>query len=195
MRTLTFIFFLISGMLPALAQQFDSNPELILVDVDCSESKEMLEEVLEIDQANRADVTKIDKGVDHENQVRVVSLIEKCGWPQRATVGENGMRAVFLVIQHASKDLREKYFPLIKASAEKGEMSLRAVAMMEDRMLMENGKPQKYGTQLISRNNGPLQLHPIEDEANVNKRRADMGMESIEDYLKHFGLEYKQKAP
>ena len=195
MRTLTFIFFVFSGTLPALAQQFDSNPEIILIDVDCSESKEILDEVLEIDQANRADVTKIDAGVDHENQVLVVSLIEKCGWPQKATVGERGMSAVFLVIQHASKDLREKYFPLIKASAEKGELSLRSVAMMEDRMLMENGKHQKYGTQLISHNNGPLQLHPIADEANVNKRRAAMSMEPIEDYLKHFGLEYKPKEP
>jgi hypothetical protein len=195
MKVLTLIFFLFSGTLRVIAQQFDSNPEIILVDVDCSEAKEMLKEVLETDQANRTDVTKIDAGIDHENQVRVVSLIEKCGWPQKATVGEQGMSAVFLVIQHASKALREKYFPLINASAEKGELSLRSVAMMEDRMLMENGKNQKYGTQLISYNNGPLQLHPIEDEANVNKRRAVMGMEPIEDYLKHFGLEYKPKAP
>ena len=101
------------------------------------------------------------------------------------------MTAVFLVIQHGSKALREKYFPLVKASAEKGEITLRAVAMMEDRMLMENGKKQKYGTQLISYNNGPLQLHPIEDEANVNQRRAAMGMEPIEEYLKQFGLERK----
>ena len=89
------------------------------------------------------------------------------------------MQAVFLVIQHASKELREKYFPLIKASAEKGELTLRVVAMMEDRMLMEKGKKQKYGTQLISYNDGPLRLHPIEDEANVNKRRAAMGMGTI----------------
>ena len=58
-------------------------------------------------------------------------------------------------------------------------------------MLMEKGKKQKYGTQLISYNDGPLRLHPIEDEANVNKRRAAMGMGTIEEYLKQFGLERK----
>ena len=177
--------------MPALAQQFDSNPEIILVDVDCSESKEILEEFFNADQSNRSDANKIDQRIDHENQVRVVSLLEKCGWPQKAIVGEKGMQAVFLVIQHASKELREKYFPLIKASAEKGELTLRVVAMMEDRMLMEKGKKQKYGTQLISYNDGPLRLHPIEDEANVNKRRAAMGMGTIEEYLKQFGLERK----
>jgi hypothetical protein len=194
MKTLTLLFLLIS-VLTGSAQQFDSNPEIVLVDVDCSKKKQLLVDIFESDQDNRKDGKHIDAGIDHENQVQVVSLIEKCGWPRKAEVGEQGMKAVFLVIQHASKDLREKYFPLIKASAENGEISLRAVAMMEDRMLMENGKKQKYGTQLISYNNGPLKLHPIEDEANVNKRRAAMGMETIEQYLKHFGLEYKPQSP
>jgi hypothetical protein len=190
MKTLTLVCLLI-GALQGFTQQFDSNPEIILVDVDCGESKEILEEAFEEDQSNRADANNIDRDIDYEDQARVVSLLEKCGWPQKAIVGEKGLTAVFLVIQHASKALREKYFPLIKASAEKGELALRAVAMMEDRMLMENGKKQKYGTQLISYNNGPLQLHPIEDEGNVNQRRAAMGMGTIEEYLKQFGLEYK----
>lgn len=194
MKTLTLICLLLRT-LQGFTQQFDSNPEIVLVDVDCTESKEILEEVFDADQSNRADANNIDRNIDHENQARVVSLLEKCGWPQKATVGEKGMTAVFLVIQHASKALREKYFPLIKASAEKGEMTLRAVAMMEDRMLMENGKKQKYGTQVISYNNGPLRLHPIEDEANVNQRRAAMGMGPIEEYLKQFGLEYNPQKP
>ena len=190
MKTLSLVC-LLMGPLQGFTQQFDSNPEIILVDVDCSESKEILEEAFEADLSNPTDANNIARNIDHENQARVVSLLEKCGWPQKFTVGEKGMTAVFLVIQHGSKALREKYFPLVKASAEKGEITLRAVAMMEDRMLMENGKKQKYGTQLISYNNGPLQLHPIEDEANVNQRRAAMGMEPIEEYLKQFGLERK----
>lgn len=190
MKTLSLVC-LLMGALQGFTQQFDSNPEIILVDVDCSESKEILEEAFEADLSNPTDANNIARNIDHENQARVVSLLEKCGWPQKFTVGEKGMTAVFLVIQHGSKALREKYFPLVKASAEKGEITLRAVAMMEDRMLMENGKKQKYGTQLISYNNGPLQLHPIEDEANVNQRRAAMGMEPIEEYLKQFGLERK----
>lgn len=194
MKALTVIFLLVRT-LQGFTQQFDSNPEIILVDVDCSESREILEEVFEADLSNPTDANNIARNIDHEIQARVVSLLEKCGWPQKAIVGEKGMTAVFLVIQHASKALREKYFPIITASAEKGELGLPAVAMMEDRMLMENGKKQKYGTQLISYNNGPLQLHPIEDEANVNRRRSAMGMGTIEEYLKQFGLEYKPQKP
>ena len=187
MKTLSLVC-LLMGALQGFTQQFDSNPEIILVDVDCSESKEILEEAFEADLSNPTDANSIARNIDHENQARVVSLLEKCGWPRNATVGEKGMKAVFLALQHASKELREKYFPLVRTSAEKGELPLKAVAMMEDRMLMENGKKQKYGTQVISYNNEPLQLHPIEDEDNVNRRRAGMGMEPIEEYLKQFGL-------
>lgn len=189
--------------LPALAQQprpaagvyFPPHREIQLADVDCDARKQMLENIFDSDQENRRSGKEIDEEIDYQNQVKVVSLIEKCGWPERREVGAKAMNAVFLVLQHASAELRQKYFPMIKASAEKGDLPLRVVAMMEDRMLMENGKKQKYGTQLVSHNGGPMKLHPIEDPATLNERRAAMGMEPIEEYLKHFGLEYRQEEP
>jgi hypothetical protein len=64
---------------------------------------------------------------------------------------------------------------------------------MEDRMLMDKGEKQKYGSQ-VRKSNGSdkWSLHPpIQDPENVNKRRAEVGLEPIEEYLKHFGIEYK----
>ncbi|MEX2232547.1 MAG: DUF6624 domain-containing protein [Cyclobacteriaceae bacterium] len=161
-----------------------------LIEVNCDEVKGLLEKILDIDQRNRTEDTQINYDIDRDNQIKVISIIEKCGWPTKEKVGEKGMESVFLVIQHASKKIRATYFPLIKQSAEKGDLKLGAVALMEDRMLMENGQKQKYGSQLVRTGDGPLTLYPIEDPENINKRRAAMGLGSIEEYLKHFGLEY-----
>ncbi len=37
---------------------------------------------------------------------------------------------------------------------------------------------------------GKNEFFPIEDEANVNKRRAAVGLEPLEEYAKHFGIDY-----
>jgi len=158
--------------------------------IECEDIKSLLEQIYDIDQGNRGGNKIIDEGIDLQNQSAVVAIIERCGWPTARQAGSKGMQAVFLVIQHSSREMREKYFPLIKESAVKGDLSQRAVAMMEDRMLMEKGKKQKYGTQLVKFGDGPFKLHPVEDPENLNARRLEMGMETIEEYLKHFGLVY-----
>ena len=64
--------------------------------------------------------------------------------------------------------------------------------MLEDRILVRNGKKQVYGTQLHSGpdTGGKLVLAPIEDEEHVDKRRASVGLMPLKEYLKHFGIEY-----
>lgn len=129
--------------------------------------------------------------IDRENQQTVVSIIEKCGFPTIKEHGYKSVEAVFLVIQHAGKNLREKYFPLIKKSADQGELQWSTVALMEDRMLMDRGEKQKYGSQVRKDNgNEEWSLYPIQDPENVNKRRAEVGLGPIEEYLRHFGIEY-----
>lgn len=54
---------------------------------------------------------------------------------------------------------------------------------MTDRLLVMNDKKkQLYGTQLRPLD-GKLVPEPIEDEANVDKRRKELGMPPLADYL------------
>ena len=62
---------------------------------------------------------------------------------------------------------------------------------MQDRILMNQGKKQIYGSQVVYNKKGEQVFYPIEDEANVNIRRAKIGMQPIEEYAKLFGIEYK----
>jgi Family of unknown function (DUF6624) len=55
---------------------------------------------------------------------------------------------------------------------------------MTDRLLiLREKKKQLYGTQLVSKD-GKLAPEPIEDEANVDKRRKELGMPPLANYLK-----------
>jgi len=128
--------------------------------------------------------------LDSLNTIRVIEIMEEHGYPGKTLVGDQA-GAAFMVIQHADIEIQEKYLPVLKAAAEKDELSYRSLALLIDRVLMRQNKPQIYGSQL-QRNTetGQYEFYYIEDEKNVNKRREEVGLEPLEEYAKRFGLEY-----
>ena len=131
---------------------------------------------------------------DSINLIAVKKIIDTYGWPGPDVVREQGSITVFLVIQHAGLATQEKYLPLMREAVKKGKARASDLAMLEDRVLMGNGKPQIYGSQLREiGSTGKYEFYPIEDEANVNKRRAAVGMPPLEYYAKIMGISYKVK--
>lgn len=119
------------------------------------------------------------------------AIIARHGWPTISLVGKEANLNAFLILQHADLSYQKKYFPLLKAAAAKNEARKSDVAMLEDRILMREGKKQIYGSQLrMNEQTQRLELYPIEDEENVDIRRASVGLQPLKDYLKHFKLEY-----
>lgn len=105
--------------------------------------------------------------------------------PSKEEVGSDGISATWLVIQHSSKKWISKYLTQFKGLAEQDELSWTSYYMMEDRLAMLEGRPQKYGTQI---QNGKLyKVHNIDS---VHARRAEYGFESLDEYLKLFGIDY-----
>jgi len=173
--------------------------------------KAQLEQIYENDQKYRRMIGKVQQehgpqseqfqdlirkmqAVDKGNLEQVVAIIEENGWPGISLVGRMASQAAWMVIQHISQDqkeLMEKYLPMLREAAAKGELSNSNLALTEDRVRMYNNQPQLYGSQLRSNpaTNQP-EFYPIEDEANVDKRRASVGLEPLKDYTKRFGLEY-----
>lgn len=129
---------------------------------------------------------------DSVNLVKVERIFAQHGYPGKSKVGSGLSSAAFLVIQHADLAYQEKYFPLIEAAANAGELSKSSFALLVDRIRMRKGEKQLYGSQLTDHDgDGIYEFHPIEDEENVNKRRAEMGLGPIEEYAQNFGIEYK----
>lgn len=132
--------------------------------------------------------------IDAQNLPRVTALIDRYGWPGRSLVGDDGSTTAFLVIQHSDLATMQKYVPLMRAAAAKGELSHANLALVEDRILTYQHKPQRYGSQLQTNpQTSKLEFLPIEDEAHVDARRASMGLGPIAEYARDFGLDYTPK--
>lgn len=127
------------------------------------------------------------------------AIIEQHGYPGKSLVGVPTNRSAYYVIQHSAKI--EKYFPLIQKAGKEHEIPESLVAMMHDRMLMEQGKAQLYGTQikgqLITNREKNAQewfqfLWPVANPEQVNERRKEVGLsETLEEYVTSMGLAYK----
>jgi TonB family protein len=116
------------------------------------------------------------------------SLVAIYGYPGKSLVGEYYKSVVFLIIQHNPD---EKYLPMVTAAADKGELNWSSVALLIDRVKIGKGEQQIYGSQPHIWPDGRKQLYPIEDEPNVNVRRAKVGLGPLEAYLKNFGIPYQ----
>ncbi|NMF47041.1 MULTISPECIES: DUF6624 domain-containing protein [Pseudoalteromonas] len=123
--------------------------------------------------------------IDESNTGKLKAIIKKHHWVTKDLVGVKGVEAAFLVIQH-SPDVafKVKMLPYLKQSYLNGEgVSGQQVALLTDRALIAQGKKQIYGTQ-ADVSEGKVVFSPIEDETNVDIRREEMNMPSLDFYLK-----------
>ena len=134
--------------------------------------------------------------IDSSNMAFVENYFITNGYPGKSVVGEESSLAAWYVLQH-NPDKIATYLPLIKKAAADGEISMRSAAMMEDRYLMNEGKPQVYGTQGMHYDDerGSF-IWPIENPETVNERRMKAGYDqTIEAYSKVlFGPDFEYKV-
>lgn len=106
---------------------------------------------------------------DRKNEKEVEEIINKKGWVGKSLVGGKANAALWLVIQHAPLKTQEKYLPMLRESVKKGESRGGHLALLEDRILVRNGKPQIYGSQITTDAKGKNVFDPIkEPEYTVN---------------------------
>ncbi len=160
----------------------------------------VLEEIHDQDQVIREELVKyMQQGdsivpslitqmntTDSVNQIRVNQIISSYGWLPQSKIGDKAAEALFLVIQHSGLETMQGYLPLLKKAVETGEANATSAALMEDRILMYEGKKQLYGTQASSRpkedgepSHGSTEyfIWPIEEPEKVNQRRAEIGFD------------------
>lgn len=109
---------------------------------------------------------------DTTNQKRLDELILRCGWPGKLDKNRAAFSA-FIIIQHAPLEYQLKHFDLVKAANQRGEIPSDKFAWLVDRVLVKQGKPQLYGTEF---DYGTGAVAPIADPANLDQRRATMGL-------------------
>jgi hypothetical protein len=172
------------------------------------EDQELRQKLVEWMQSNpQGGVNKLDKkdgmpaeikklqDLDKKNTARLKKIIEQHGWPGYSHVGRDGANAAWLLVQHADHDrpFQKKCLTLMEGAAKKGEASKQNLAYLTDRVLIGEGKKQRYGSQFMQKD-GDWVPQPIEDEANVDKRRADVGLPTLAEYKKMIKEAYQGKG-
>lgn len=114
--------------------------------------------------------------VDAECQKIVFELIDN-GIPQG--LSEESYETIWLVVQHADVKAQKKYLPEFWKLSETGLLSASDCATMEDRVLMNRGKAQKYGTQCRMINE-TIYLWPVKNPDKVESLRKTVGLPSLE---------------
>ncbi len=129
---------------------------------------------------------------DEANLVRITAIIDSAGWLGEAEVGRKANQALFLVLQHADAKphIQQTYLRDMREAVKEGKARTDELAMLEDRVAVNTGRPQIYGSQIGWTDGKPF-MRPIENEEKVNERRAAVGLEPLERYAERFGLVWK----
>ena len=124
---------------------------------------------------------------DSTNLAVVERILDTYGWPDG--LSKEADNAIFLVIEHSNLETMNKYLPVFKDAAKRRLLPMNDLATMEDRMLMNAGKPQIYGTQAYSITRDGVKMNyiwPVDNPDSLNERRASVGLPTIEEYLELF---------
>ena len=170
----------------------------------CNQYNRILEEVYDNDQAARewtkgmssltadeieAYATEMER-VDSLNQAIVFEILDKDGWPSNLSNKAN--QAIWIVIDHSNLAFQRKYLYLVKEKAEECILEKADYAILNDRVLMGEGKPQIYGTQIkmnatIVDDEITMQffLWPVENPIVLDSLRNTMGLSPIKEYLQN----------
>jgi hypothetical protein len=129
------------------------------------------------------------EAVHRRNAARLRELIAAHGWPGRAAAGDDGAEAAWLVAQHAigEPDFLRSALAALQQAAARGDVPAWQPAMLDDRIRMYEGRPQRYGTQLMPDAEGWLRPYHIEDPEGVEARRAAVGLRPLADHVAEAG--------
>lgn len=176
-RRMARVLVVVVAMLSAAAA-CGSEPEVEL-------NPELQVELVEMQAADQAERTgQSSEDGDRERTERLTEIIDEFGWPTRSLVGTDGATAAWVIAQHSDQDVefQERALDLMREAVADDEADSTELAYLEDRVATNRGEPQIYGTQ-IGCVDGEAVPGPIADEANVDERRADAGLQPLDEYL------------
>lgn len=136
--------------------------------------------------ANRTDTNlrATIQRVDHENREYLRGIVKQHGWPGRSLVGEHSAHAAWLVAQHSDEDPAfQKQCLKLMSAAPDGEVSRVDLAFLTDRVLINAGKKQRYGTQ-FKQVGWRFVPEPMDDWKKVDERRRKIGLPPLAQYAR-----------
>lgn len=131
---------------------------------------------------------KVKRQISSENVEWLKQQLTQIPWFTISKYGEDASLAAWLIAQHADDDQawQRKMLEMLDKQRENGEFQPQYYALMKDRVLVNSGKKQVFGSQGRCTSSGRWEPFPVEEPANVDQRRAEMHLEPLANYRKRF---------
>lgn len=137
------------------------------------------------------------KEIAKANTRNLKKLVAKHGWPTISKVGKRASRAAWFVTQHSDADFdfqRDMLMAIKKAAGVNPKDVLKEnLAFLEDRVLVNSGKKQLYGSQFYVNKKGELVPRPISNRKNLDERRREYNLPPFSEYVES-AKEYSKKS-
>ncbi len=123
---------------------------------------------------------------DKYNEVLLAHIFKYHNFPTYQKTGLGEIELIpFTIFLHCSTSFQEKYLPLIKVASDANNVPEHFFPQAQDRILMQKGLPQIYGTQLVwNKKAEVLELYKVKDMSKVDALRKEVGLGKLSKYLK-----------
>ncbi len=145
------------------------------------------------DSLQLAHAIEMMRRADSLSHLALVSIIDQYGFPGYDKLGVEGTHYFWLLMQHqdAHPDFQERVLKMMEIAVGQNKASGSDYAYLLDRVMVNTGKPQVYGTQMTL-NATETSFEPkqcIEPE-NLDKRRAKVGLGTMASYIEIMNQTY-----
>jgi len=123
--------------------------------------------------------------IDKRNTIKAKEIIKKYDWPGFNLVGRKASKAFWLIVQHADLDVKfqAKCLSLLRVAVKNKQAFRKNEAYLTDRVLVNQNKKQKFGTQFVRKDN-KLIPYPVLDKKNVDRRRKLYNLDTLNKNIK-----------
>lgn len=130
-----------------------------------------------------------DGDMTRANEDWLRSAIAKNGWFDISRYGAEASQAAWLLVQHADHDpaWQRSVLTMLEPKTRNGDFQPNYYAYLKDRVAVNAGEPQYFGTQGHCVGKGDWQPFPVAEPEKLDERRASAGLEPIAKYRARFG--------
>ena len=136
------------------------------------------------DSVSRADLDRLLRS----NTEWLKAVLARIGWFDISRYGPEASQAAWLIVQHSDYEpaWQQQVLDSLAPRVARGDMQRNWYAYLVDRIAVNAGRAQIYGTQGHCAGAGNLVLAETIDPKSLDDRRAAMGLEPLDGYRRRF---------
>lgn len=127
---------------------------------------------------------KFDNKIDIKNTHEFKKILNKYGWPKKSIFGEDVSNGAWLIAQHADHDIdfQKNCLRVLKRLEKNNEVNRDVIPFLVDRVRVNQGMKQMYGTQFYMNEENELVPRPLSNPSKVDSLRKKYGLLPLASY-------------